>query len=265
MVMWVVTEAAGAALMPGTVPIPEIVWLRYAFHIGMMLVVLGVPCRFSFVRTSRPWLQLVRSLLMLAMPLCYALGGGAARLRDVMGVFWIAPMLVLAMAPLARDRPSRVTWAVTLIAWLGAAVAYRPAITTMGWALVWSAGMAASFAAYVVLTRVLDRTESLLTNLFHTAVGVFVALSVTLPAYWVPVGARAVGAGAMVAICGWVGLWLMDLAVRRAQPSRLAPFLFTQALMDVVRQSGWHLPRSPVALAVVLLLAGLSTAALHKD
>jgi drug/metabolite transporter (DMT)-like permease len=88
--------------------------------------------------------------------------------------------------------------------------------------------MAATFGLYVVLTAELDRTESFLTNLFYSALGVFVPLTLALPLWWQPLTSRALAGGAVVGILGWLTLAAMDLALRRDRPSRLAIFLFSQ-------------------------------------
>ena len=232
MLVWIATEIAGGLAFRKT-PIPQIVWMRYFFHIVLMGIVFGGPSKFSFVRTSRPWLQLFRSLLMLVMPLSYGLAVQTARTQSVFGVFWVAPFLVIIMSALAGERVPRFAWVAGGIAWLGALIVYTPPVLLMSSAVIPAVVMALSFSLYVVLTRVLDRTEPLLTNLFYSAVGVFVPLSIALPWYWTPIGVREVAGSIAVAACGWMGLCLLELAIRRELPSRLAPFLFTAVIVDV--------------------------------
>ena len=232
MLLWLATELV-ASLTFRTTPLPQLVWLRYLFHLARMVMIFGVPSRFSFVRTSRPWLQLFRSLLMLAMPLSYGLAAQTARPQAVFGVFWVAPLMVIAMSALVGERVPRFAWVGGGIAWIGALIVYTPPVLLMSWAVFPALVMAASFSLYIVLTRVLDRTEPLLTNLFYSALGVFLALSIAMPWFFAPIGAREVVGGAAMAVCGWLGLWVVELAIRRELPSRLAPFLFTQVIVDV--------------------------------
>ncbi len=237
MVMWTVTEAVGGLFLRG-MPILQIVWLRYAFHLLLMLLAFGVPLRLRFLRTGRPFLQISRSLLMLTMPICFAVALGGAAQSEVMGAFWIAPVLVLMMAPLTGERVPILAWITTITAWLGAIMIYRPPFAGMGWAAGAALGMAASFSAYIAMTRVLDRTESLLTNLFYSAVGVFVALSVALPFFWSPITPRVMLGGMAVAVSGLGALYLLDLSVRGDSMARLAPFLYTQVLIEMGLRMG---------------------------
>ena len=260
MIMWTVTEVVGGLFLKG-MPILQIVWLRYACHLSLMLFAFGIPHRLRFLRTGRPFLQISRSLLMLTMPLCYAVALGGAGHSDVMGVFWIAPVLVLVMAPLAGDRVPPLASITAITAWLGALVIYRPPIVGMGWAAVAAVGMATSFSGYVAMTRVLDRTASLLTNLFYSAAGVFVALSLVLPSFWSPITPRVMLGGMAVAVVGWMGLYLLDLSVRRESTACLAPFLYIQVLIEAGLRIGRgfaHQTYSEVGAA--LTLAALATA-----
>jgi drug/metabolite transporter (DMT)-like permease len=233
MVMWLATEVIVSLGFRGT-PIPQIVWLRYGFHVLLMVTLLGPPTRMSFVRTRRPGLQLIRSLMMLAMPLGYMLAARAARGSAVLAVLAASPLLVVTVARAAGETVPR--WAVILSAtgWIGALVLYRPDLLAMGWGALAAAGMASSYSAFVVLTRVLDRTEGLLTNLFHCALGVFVVLSLAAPWFWQPIGARELLAGAAVAVSGLIVLYLLELGLRRDTASRLAPFLLAQPLLEGV-------------------------------
>ena len=246
--MWVVTEVAGGRLVGRDTTIPQIVWLRYAFHLALMLVFLGIPRRFDFVRTQRPWLQLFRSFLMLVMPIAYAMAVQRVGGRHAWGVFWVAPVMVLTFSAMTGERPTRAAWITTLVAWLGITAIYRPSLSALGLGIVPALVMAASFAWYIVLTRVLDRTESLFTNLFYSAISVFVVLSIALPWFWNPIEPRDIVAGVVIATSGWVGLCLLDLGLRRESPALLAPFLFVQTLVEVLLRFGLRGLRDPAVV-----------------
>ena len=89
MLMFFVTEAIRSLAFHNT-PIAQIVWLRYGFHLVLMLAIFGAPARLRFLATARPGLQIFRSLLMLAMPMCYVLAAQRARSADVLAVFAIS-------------------------------------------------------------------------------------------------------------------------------------------------------------------------------
>jgi drug/metabolite transporter (DMT)-like permease len=213
------------------IPLTELVWLRYVFHLLLMFVILAPRTGTGFVRTRRPILHLARSLLMVVMPVSYILGSRYVPGGPFMGIFWIAPVLVLVFARMIGERPSLVTWGAVLAGWVAALGLYRPSIAAMGWPALYPLAMAASFSLYIVLTRVLDRTEGVWTNLFYSAAGVLAALTPVLPLVWRLPTPAALAVSAAVGTLGFVVLWSLDLAVRVWPASRTAVFLFFQIIV----------------------------------
>ena len=242
----------------------QVVWLRYLFHLALMIVVLAPRSGLGFVRTSRPILQIVRSLTMLVMPACYALGTGGATALDVFGVFWVSPLLVLLFTSWVGDRASGWTWLASGLGWCGAIAVYQPPLAAMGVSAVYAVGMAASFSAYIVITRALDRTEGLLTNLFYTAIGVFVVLTAS-GAAWKPASALTLVGAALVAAVGWLSLAALDLALRNARPSQLATFLFSQIVVYETAKAalGGRVPGVADTLGLVAIIGAMVAAALE--
>jgi drug/metabolite transporter (DMT)-like permease len=125
--------------------------------------------------------------------------------------------------------------------------------------VVYPLAMAASFALYIVLTRVLDRTEGVLTNLFYSAAGVALALTPVLPSFWQRPSARAVMASAVVAAGSYVVLWTLNLALRLWPAPRTAAFLFVQALLMrfVEVADGRHFSSKSLWAATALVIASM--------
>ena len=230
MTLWVAVEVIGS-VAARDIALPQLVWLRYVFHLLLMSLVIAPRTGPAFVRTSRPVLHLARSLLMVVMPGSYILGARFLSVTQIMGVFWIAPVLVVLFARTIGDRASPTTWAAVIAGWVAATGMYRPNPSAIGWAVVFPLAMAASFALYIVLTRVLDRTEGVETNLFYSAAGVVLAVAPAMLLLWEQPTRRALAASLAVGVVGYVVLWSLDLAVRAAPPSRTAVFLFFQVLV----------------------------------
>ena len=230
MTLWVGVEIIGS-IATRDIPIPQLVWLRYVFHLLLMLIVVVPRAGSGFVRTRRPVLHVARSLLMVVMPGSFILGVRSMSMTQVMGIFWIAPLLVLLFARLIGERASSTTWLAVMTAWIGALGLYRPDIAAIGWAAIYPLSMAASFALYIVLTRVLDRTEGVATNLFYSAAGVAVVVAPVMLLIWRQPTLRALVASLTVGVVGYVVLWSLDLAVRMWRAPRTAVFLFSQILV----------------------------------
>jgi drug/metabolite transporter (DMT)-like permease len=261
MTLWVLVEIAGS-VATRQIPIAELVWLRYVFHLLFMGVVLAPRFGLQYVRTRRLGLQLVRSVLMVIMPLSFMVGLRAMPAGEVFSVFWVAPLLVPVFAVPFGERPSGRTWALVLLAWAGTAVTYHLAARGLGWNVVPPLIMAGSFALYLVLTRVLDRTEGILTNLFYTALGVVVATTPLMPFVWEPPSLLALAGACAVGIIGWFALWTLDLSLRAAPASRCAPFLFFQVVVtEILRAVARHGLGQSQAIGLAMICVALVIAA----
>jgi hypothetical protein len=256
-VSWAVLEEELGSRLRQPIPLTQIVWCRYASHLTLVVLIWGRRTPSQLWRTSRPTLQIGRSLLMLVMPLSFgaavAFGGG---LSAVWAAFWIAPLLILLFAaPITRERMPLWIWLVTAMACVGAVAVIAPSSAVRGWSLIGAGAMAGSFALYVVLTRVL-RSEPLATNLFYTAFGVFVPLTLLMLRDWqMPSLHDAVILFAIGAL-GLLALFALDRAASTAPVWWSAPFLALQvATVSLVRWSGGEGGMGRAAPLGLLLIA----------
>lgn len=261
---WTLIEWLPAQLSPGYT-LYQVVWVRYATHLIFMLLVLAPRYGWSLVRTRRPGLQLGRGLLMLVMPLSFILSLGRVRVSDVMAVFWLTPLCILAFAAIvARDRAPRLLWAAAAAASLGAVMILRPAVSVAAAAL-FGLGMALSFSLYVVLTRTL-RDEPTMVNLFYSALAVFLPLSFGLPFFWQPLTLRDGLLMAAVGLVGLVVLWALDKACELMSVNVFAPLFALQLPLYLALGplAGGPWP-GRLALAGTALIVGAAFVALRSS
>jgi len=236
MFLWVVLEAINATLH-GYAAL-QIVWTRYGTHLLLMVMAFGPRHGFDLVKTGRRPLQIVRGLLMLAMPSSYVLAARTMHGSDLLSIFWLAPLITLALGhTLLGERAPWRWWLTTLLAYLGTLPIFSPGSGVLAPGSLFAIGMAASMSLYLVLTRSLSRTEALLTNLFYTAAAVFCPLSVALPAFWRP---PTLGDGTKMIVIGLLGfaaLWLLEKALGKSPASELAPIIYTQPLWTLAARS----------------------------
>lgn len=241
-VLWAVLENEVGVRLRQPYDLTQIVWCRYASHLLIVAMVWGLRQPSRLWVTSRPRLQVGRSLLMLVMPLSFAVAvASGSAVAAAWAVFWCAPLLILAFANIvSHESVPAWAWLVTLLASVGAIAMIGPPGLPAVRALAWPLVMAGSFALYVVLTREL-RSEPLSANMFFTAVGVIIPLSFYVPRVWMtPTPHDAIillGIGAV----GFLALVALDRAAERAPVSMTAAFLAMQVattlLIAWVRQT----------------------------
>jgi drug/metabolite transporter (DMT)-like permease len=231
--LWAIVEGLGGLLADDYSPF-EVVWMRYATHLAF-LAVLFVPGRGKeIVESARPGLQIARGSLMLLMPACFVAALLLSSPENVLGVFWIVPLLTMALSAwLLAERVDRVSWLAGGIAWLGAVVIVRPDRGALGIGLVPALGMALCLSLYLVFTRQL-RYESTVTNLVFTAACVLMPLTLTLPLVWRMPSSEALAVMAAIGVIGLGALFALDRALEGAPVSAVAPMLYLQPVWTVM-------------------------------
>ncbi len=260
-VLWTAVETVAAPLLARLSPY-QVVWMRYAVHLAVVWIIWGRGSLRSLARTRRPMLQVGRSALMIAMPASWATAVALGTdPHDIMAVFWMAPLLMVAFAFALGHEPFRLwRWvaagAAVAGAWLASGAFRLPQAAE--WPL--PLAMAASFALYVVLTRSL-RNEPIEVNLFWTGAGVIVPLTLVMPFVWIAPSAGDLARVVVVGGLGVAGLYALDRMAAAAPvgltaPAHgLPPALFAVMTSIAVAPPGWR--EAAGVLSIAALVAAL--------
>ena len=231
--LWTVVELLASGVLSVYSPY-QVVWTRYAVHLGLMLAVWGWREPATLWRTRRPLYQVARSLLMLGMPASWvvAMQHGVDP-EALMAVFWLSPLLILALAHvLLGERAPWPIWVAGALVCLAADLLFlrrsMPALST----LMLPLGMALSFSLYVVMTRSL-RSEPMRANLFYTALGVMLALAPAIPGLWITPVPHDLAVMVGVGVLGFGALYALDRMAAAAPVSLAAPAACLQLVFTV--------------------------------
>ena len=252
MLLWIPIESLGARA--GVSPY-QVVWTRYGTHLIAMLLVFGPRHGRGLVVTRRLRPMILRSLCMLGMPICFILAAARMPLSDLFGIFWISPLIAIGLSTFCLEgRPGLRPWIAGFCGAVGAILftgVYKGQVT---WGWPPALGMSGCFAAYVVLTYEV-RQEPVLTRLFHSALWVFLSLSLVVPLIWRRPSLAGLASMVAIGLLGWVLLFSLDLALDLAPPSVVAPFLYMNLIWTaVVDRTTRHSTFGPVAVAGLGLL-----------
>jgi drug/metabolite transporter (DMT)-like permease len=260
---WAIVEDVFGSRLHQTYDLMQIVWMRYAVHLLIVLNLWGWHRPSLIWRTSRPVYHLLRSLMMLIMPLSFAssLTWGVP-VSFTWALFWLSPLMVICLAVAwNHERPSRASWIGILLGSLGVLAVMAPRLPASPFAPLPPLLMALSFSVYVVMTRSL-RTEHVEANLFYTAIGVFAALSLFVPSVWITPSLHDLAMMVGIGTVGFVSLLLLDQAVRWAPISATSPALYFQiacASVIVMLTSG-HRASAYALIGILLIGAAVALA-----
>jgi len=233
---WAVVEYLGGRVPKGYSPV-QTVWSRYLVHLLFMLVVFGPRRRCDLVRTSCLGLQVSRALLMVGMPACFIWGAALFPVKVVWLLSWSSVMLLLAMSGvLLRERVAPGLWMAAAIGWVGIWLMSGADLPPVSWRYLAPLGMGFCFALYVIMTRRMHG-ESTQTKLFHTALWVFLILSLVVSSQWKLPSPGVLIVYVCTGLSGYLCLFSLDKAIELAPAALVAPLIYTAPLWSCIQES----------------------------
>jgi drug/metabolite transporter (DMT)-like permease len=214
------------------IPTTEVVWARYFFAFTLTLLFSNPIRDRALMRTTRPFMQVGRSTLLLLSTALNLFALRWLQLDEALSIIFATPFLVaLLCVPLLGEHVGWRRWTAIIVGFCGVLVVARPGFGGLHPAALLSLGGTVCYAVYVISTRILSRTDSNETTQFYTNLVGAVAMTAMLPFVWTPPDGILVG-GLMVLIgaLGGGGHYLLIRAHRLAPASTLAPFIYTQMI-----------------------------------
>ncbi|MDP2080004.1 MAG: DMT family transporter [Pseudotabrizicola sp.] len=261
--------AAGDTLnkhLVGLYPVPFVQAGRYLVNLVLLLVLMAPRHGAALWRTQRTGWVLMRGLVLAVASLTMSLALQLMPVGETVAIIYLAPMLVMLLSgPLLHEKVHPVAWFGAVLAFGGVILVMRPGGGLDAWGVVFALMNAGLSTAYHLMTRVLARTESTMSMLFHVALVGTVIFGVTalqsLPPAMPPLPDLAL-IGAM-GVLATIGHFLFTIAYRQAPPALLAPVNYMHLVWAGVL--GWavfdHIPDalSLTGMAMVLV-AGIIVA-----
>ncbi len=213
----------------------QVVWARYAFATVLTFAISNPITHPGLMRTSRPWLQLGRSALLVLSTALNVVALRYLQLDQTVSIIFSTPFIIALIAgPLLGEWIGLRRWIAISIGFLGVIVVMRPGVGGIHPAAILSVLGTICYAFYNVSTRVLARSDSTETTLFYSNVVGFIGTTVVLPFVWQTPQSLTV-AIVMVAIGGFGagGHFLLIAAHRLAPAPVLAPFIYSQIIWMV--------------------------------
>jgi drug/metabolite transporter (DMT)-like permease len=225
-----------AKSLSGILPAVEIVWARYVAAAIVGLVAVRPISHPEVFRSSRPLLQIVRSLLLLASTTTNFLALRQLQLAETSTINFLTPLFVVLMAgPLLGEWAGGARLIAVAIGFIGVVVATGPGTSAFHPVVLIAIAGVVCNAGYALTTRLLARFDSSRTTLTWTPIAGVVLLTPALPFLWVnPPTWSALAIMVGMGFFASLGHWLLILAHERAPASVLTPFGYTQLLWMII-------------------------------
>ena len=249
-------------------PVALVVWARYAFHLLLVLVVLGPRYGLALVRTARPGAQILRGLSLTVASILFISALKYLPLAESTAIAFIAPLLVTLMSVLLlKEKVELARWVAVGCGFVGVLIIIRPGSHVFTWAVLLPVGNAFAFAFYQILTRRLAGIESPYVSIFYSGLIGTLLLSATLPYSWMlPKNALDAAAFVVLGMLAGIGHLILIKAYDHAPASRLAPFGYSQLIwvLAIGYVAFGDFPDHWSLLGIVILVASGIYTATHQ-
>lgn len=265
-------------------PVMEVAWGRYVFHLVFALVYAGIarhverpqdsqrlqnwwqPWR-EMLRARKPGLQFLRSLLMLATTLLFFLAVSHIDLASATAVAFVEPMVITILSFfLLKEQVGVRRWTAVAVGFIGVLIVIRPGFGMVSLAILLPVLSASTGATYNVLTRIAARYDSNVTSLFYAALVGCLVLSAFMPFFWqAPTGTQWLLLAAL-GLSGGLAHTLVIRAFSYASASIIAPFIYLQLVWATAIGYVWFdmLPAITTWIGgAVIIATGIYTA--HRE
>ena len=215
--------------------IAQIVWARYVFHTMVTLALFSRLGLGRLVRSTRPWLHVARSALMLVATMLFFTALRYLPLADAVSISFIAPLLVTALSiPILREQVGIRRWIAIFIGFGGVMIIIRPGLGVVHWAAFLPLGTAVCYAFYQILTRIAARTDDTQTSLFWTSAFGAIVSTLFVPFFWTMPAVIDWGLMVALGVIYGFGHYLVIRGLEVAPASMLSPFMYTQIIWATV-------------------------------
>lgn len=217
-------------------PIVQIAWSRFLGQFLLMLTLLSALPLSALLRTVKPKLELLRSLLMVSTTAFNFLALRHLRLDQSVSVVFMAPLIVALLAgPLLGEWVGWRRLIAVLTGFIGVLIVVHPGVGALHPAFFFAFASMLAYAFFMLLTRYLAAYDAPLVMLFYSVlIGAFGLAPFAL---WQWVWPQSAGMWLLLGVLGMLGgtgHYLFIHAYRLAPASSVAPFIYMQLLTMVM-------------------------------
>lgn len=225
-------DASAKWLVLSGMSAPFVVWMRFAVHVVLVLILFQGWRNREMYRVRNLPLQFLRGIFLFSSTIFNFLALLTLPLADAMAIYFLAPMVITAIAgPLLGEWAGWRRWVAIGVGFVGMLVVIRPGYGAFGIGHVYALASMVSYCLYVIMTRRMSATETSASLIFYSALVPVLFMSPAVPlAGSVPPDLLHWIVLISLGFYGGLGHWLIIHAYKRAQVAGLAPYPYIQII-----------------------------------
>ena len=254
-------------LLTDTVPVGQILFVRGPFIFIPIALLAWRAGGFGSLRIQSVAGQAWRAVLTAAATLLMTISLKLLPLADVTAITFAGPLFVTGLAAwVLGERVGWRRWTAVAVGFAGIVVMTRPTGEALRWAVFLPLGVALVGAVRDVITRRMSTTETSVSMLCYTSIGVTLSGLATWPFGWAILEAREVTLLALAACFLGAANFLVIESFRYAEAAVAAPFKYSEILWAVLFGALiWgYLPDAWIVAGSVLVV-GSGLYILHRE
>jgi drug/metabolite transporter (DMT)-like permease len=213
----------------------QVSWARAFGHIVFMLAFFVPRFGLRMLKTRRPFIQFLRSLMLFSSNATNFFAITFIPLAKTASISLMAPLLVVPLARLILGERTTLARMMALVTgFVGVLIIIRPGTELFHWASLFAIASALGYAVYQVLTRRIAGIDPPETSaIYSSVVGAF-GMFLVLPFIWrTPESLRDILYFCSLGVIGAVGHYLVAQALTNAPANIIAPFQYMQLIGSV--------------------------------
>jgi drug/metabolite transporter (DMT)-like permease len=213
-----------------SLPVFEVVWLRFLTHAALMALLLAPVYRWELVRVHSARLQMLRALMLGSMTALNFWALQYLQLAETGAIQFSVPLMIaLFSAWWLHEHLDWRRWLAIGAGFAGVLLVIRPGTQAFHPAILLSVLNAVLYAVFNMLTRRMAATESPASMQLMSALGATLLLTPFALAKWqAPADLATWAVIGLCGLCGGLGHYCVAKAHRYATAAILGPFLYQQ-------------------------------------
>ena len=213
----------------------QVAWFRFT---GMSLILLPyLVWRYGLagLKTTRPFIQMVRGLTMAAGTTAFVIGAQTVDYADAIAILYAYPFLLVILAVVfLGERANWSVWIGVTGGFIGVLLVMRPEFDQINSGNLFVFACAVIISIQLTLNRKLSVVSPPLVTATIGAVIAAIALTLLLPGSWQPIPDDAWWLIVLLIVSGTINQTMLVFAFSYANASTLAPFTYFEIISAVI-------------------------------
>jgi drug/metabolite transporter (DMT)-like permease len=220
-----------AKTMVTSLPLPFVVWGRYAGGLCLLVLLLPFVGGRTVLFTRHGGVQFARGGVLMGATACMFAAVGSLPVAESYAISYLSPMIVVLLAALwLKERVTTAQMLGILLGFIGVLIIIRPGFHAWRWAMLLPAGSAFFYALYQVMTRLVGQHDQPITSLFYVTLAGTLLASLALPWSYTTMPLLSWAVLGMMGALGTIGHFLLIKAYQSAGATVLAPLVYVQII-----------------------------------